>query len=103
MKNPTKYCSISVMLQTGALLRGVLHAPVGIEAKTRPADFIRSKEGGFLLLTGVEEPGNPTVETSRTLLIRSNAIAYIELPEGGWNVQQIDGHNQIESECFSSN
>ena len=90
MLNPTKYCELHVVMKSGAHLRGTYHIPLGTDENVRPADSLRKNESGFILLCDVTF-GDPSVSVEQpAVLVRSDAIALIGLPEPKWDIRNID-------------
>ena len=88
-KKPTRCCDLVVRLTTGVTLSGKFHVPLATSSMIRPSDAVRDHPGGYLLLsevtmrTGMESIERPAV------LIRTEAIAVIELPPNAWSAETV--------------
>lgn len=104
MRNPTKFCELSVVLTTGDRMRGTYHVPVGMDNKLRPADAVRALGTDYLLLCDVTVDNPSGSQSLQAVLIRGEAIAFIELPPAGWSIRDIhDETPHVAAAMFQSN
>ncbi|NOT02465.1 MAG: hypothetical protein HOP29_17810 [Phycisphaerales bacterium] len=89
MRNPTKCCELNIVLTTGDRMHGTYHVPVGMDNKIRPADAIRTLGHEYLLLCDVTVENQAGSRTLQAVLIRGDAIAFVELPPAGWSIREI--------------
>jgi hypothetical protein len=78
----TKYCEICVQLVNGARVRGRFHIDAVTSSTIRPSDALRELKSDFFILSHAtrETEAHPPV----TMMIRSSAIALVELPDRNW-------------------
>jgi len=83
-KKETKHCELTVRLQSGELISGRFHVPISTSSGIRPSDAIRDLPTDYMLLSrAVIRFGSDSMH-KETLLVFRSAIAYVELPSGGW-------------------
>lgn len=83
-KKDTKFCELTIRLQSGELISGRLHVPVGTSSGIRPSDAIRDLPSDFILLSrAVIRFGTDSMH-KETLMICKSAISYIELSTTNW-------------------
>ncbi len=90
MRNPTKCCELTVILNSGARVTGTFHVSVGTDPNVRPADAIRRSDTDFLLLSDVTIGETEQPRQQQAILVQRDAIAYIELPTEGWTIRDVD-------------
>lgn len=81
----TKFCEINVQLVNGARVRGRFHVDAVTSSTIRPSDALRDLKTDFLVISHATREGEVT--PSVTMMIRSSAIALIELPERNWSMR----------------
>ena len=90
MTDPTKCCELSIVLNSGTRITGSFLVPLGTDSSIRPADAIRNNRGEFLLLCDVTVLENGASHSQGAILLRKDAIAYVELPgPSSWAKREI--------------
>jgi len=84
MKNPTKFCQLSLSLTNGVRVSGQYHVEAKTSSTIRPSDAIRENKGGFLLLSDVTIDEPIGRRTHPVVMIPYASIAHIELPPTRW-------------------
>lgn len=83
-KKDTKFCELTIRLQSGEQISGRLHVPVGTSSAMRPSDVIRDLSTDFILLSRVVIRLGTDSMHKETLLVFKSAISYIELSTTNW-------------------
>jgi hypothetical protein len=81
----TKSCEVVVHLKSGECLRGHYHIEKGTSSSVRPSDALRESTGAYLLLTDVRREGSVAPSEGGVILIRADAVSFIELPQESWS------------------
>jgi len=84
----TKCCELTVHLVTGVWIVGTFHIIADTSSAIRPSDAIRNCKDGFLILTNatIHELTGPREQGS--IMVRTEAISYINLPAKGWSARE---------------
>ncbi len=85
MEKATKVCELTIYLRSGECISGVYHTPLSTGSTVRPFDAIRTLQGDLLLISDATIVYDGKTRTQAAVAIRTDAIAYIELPESGWH------------------
>lgn len=80
MKKPTKYCELTVHLQTGATIKGRFHVGANTSATIRPSDALRECKDGLLLLSEAVLTENGQSRSLPAILVHLGSMLYAELP-----------------------
>lgn len=86
MVRDTKFCEVSMQLVNGARVRGRFHIDAVTSSAIRPSDALRDLRTDFLLLSHATRDGDPEAHRC-TMMVRTSAIALIELPERNWSIR----------------
>lgn len=88
IEKSTKCCELTVHLMTGVRVVGTFHVSMTTSSAVRPSDAIRDYKDSFLTLTNatLHEPTGPREQGS--VMIRAEAISFIELPAKGWSARE---------------
>lgn len=84
MTRATKYCEITIHTISGTHLRGRFQIDASLSSNIRPSDAIRDMSGAYLLLSDVTLADGDESREAGTVMVRADAIAYIELGSRGW-------------------
>ena len=87
IRKTTKRAELTVHLISGERMRGHFHIPAGTSQTVRPSDAVRETRDGFMLLTDVEVIHNDETSTRDAVLVRIDAVAYMDLPDDWGTVQ----------------
>lgn len=83
-KKETKFCELTIRLQSGELISGRFHVPLSTSSGMRPSDAIRDLQTDYMLLSkAVIRFGTDSMHKDALLVFRS-AISYVELPSASW-------------------
>jgi len=82
--NATKYCELDIYLKSDVRIMGKFHVDLHTSSRVRPSDAIREHEGGFLVLSDVMIHDGVDPHHRETVMVRLDAMSYIELRPGGW-------------------
>ncbi len=84
MEKRTKNCEVTVHLKNGNCLHGRYHIDGNTSSSIRLSDALRESTNPYLLLTEVRREGGRSGDTQGVVLLRADAVAYIELPDESW-------------------
>jgi hypothetical protein len=84
MNKGTKFCELHIYMGLGVRIVGNFHVDIGTSSTVRPSDALRQHEHPFLVLTDATVTHGNNSHRRDTVMIRLDAISYVELPHKGW-------------------
>jgi len=87
MDKATKCCRLTIFLKSGSSISGEFHTSLGTTSSVRPSDALRECKGGFLVLSKTTIHEDNETRQQQAIMVRLDAISYIELPETGWRAR----------------
>ena len=84
MGKATKHCELDIYLKSGIRLNGKFHVNMITSSTVRPSDAICEWDRSFLVLSDVTVHDGQNSHHQDTVLVRTDAMSFIELPPGGW-------------------
>jgi len=85
MDRRTKSCEVTVHLKNGECLQGRYHVDGNTSSSIRPSDALRESTNPYLLLTDVRAEDGHSGDPRSVVLVRADAVGYIELPDQSWD------------------
>jgi hypothetical protein len=85
MVKRTKSCAVTVHLKGGQCLRGRYHVDKSTSSSVRPSDALRESTSPYLLLTDAVAQAGPELSAGAVIVVRADAVSFIELPEESWS------------------
>jgi hypothetical protein len=84
-KRKTKFCKLDIYLKSGISVSGQWHVPAHLDASIRPSDALGAHPSPFLILSAVTIHDREDTHQRECVIVRIDAIGFIELPAENWN------------------
>ena len=89
MIKPTKFCDLEIHTKSGFRITGKFVVPANTSTSVRPSDALRDDTKGFILINEVTIYGNGKTEQRDAVLVRWDAVEWIDLPPNQWQCAPI--------------